>query len=68
MLELGYVPLVTAANARIMTSAQPGSPVIPESPPGRLRLTAAAALHRLATRLDRGAPVPAATYRTRPAA
>jgi hypothetical protein len=51
-----------------MTSAQPGSPVIPELPPGRLRLTVAAALHRLATRLDRGTPVPAATYRTRPAA
>jgi hypothetical protein len=63
MLELGYVPLVTAVNSDHMRSALPGSPVIPEVPPGRARLLVAAALHRLASRLDRGAPA----YRTRPA-
>ena len=64
MQELGYVPLVTAASRDLMHSALPGSPVIPEVPPGRARLAAAAALHRLASRLDPGAPA----YRPRPAA
>ena len=64
MLELGYVPLVTAVNARLMRSAQPDSPVVTDVPPSRARLLVAAALHRLASRLDRGAPA----YRTQPAA
>lgn len=55
MQELAFVPLATAANARLMSSALPDSPVVPPPPPGRARLAAAAALHRLATSLDHGA-------------
>jgi hypothetical protein len=54
MQELALVPLVIATDARRMKSALPHSPVVPERPPGRVRLTAAAALHRLAARLDPG--------------
>jgi hypothetical protein len=67
MQELAIVPLVTAAHARTMNSALPDSPVIPERPPGRARLVAAAALHRLAARLDPGV-VPQPRYRARPLA
>ncbi|WP_250004302.1 hypothetical protein [Actinoplanes sp. M2I2] len=48
-----------------MHSALPNSPTVPERPPGRARRAAAAALHRLATRLDRGA-VPKPAYRAQP--
>lgn len=54
MLELGFIALVNNANTSLASSALPNSPVVPERPPGRLRLFTADALHRLATRLDRG--------------
>ena len=67
MQELALVPLVTATNVRLMNSALPDSPVAPQRPPGRARLAAAAALHRLATRLDPSS-VPQPRYRVRPLA
>jgi hypothetical protein len=54
MQELGLVPLVNSASTSLDRSALPDSPVVPDRPPGRLRLLTAGALHRLATRLDRG--------------
>ncbi|HEY0000491.1 MAG TPA: hypothetical protein VGB74_08555 [Actinoplanes sp.] len=54
MQELSMLPLIHRASTRISHSALPDSPVIVEQPPGRLRLLTADALHRLATRLDRG--------------
>jgi hypothetical protein len=54
MQELGLIPLVNGASHRFIHSARPDSPVVPDRPPGRLRLLTAGALHRLATRLDRG--------------
>jgi hypothetical protein len=55
MQELGMIVLLrSGASTRISHSALPHSPVVPDRPPGRLRLHAAGALHRLADRLDRG--------------
>jgi hypothetical protein len=54
MQELGLTPLVNGASTSLGSSALPDSPVVPARPPGRLRLLTAAALHRLATSLDRG--------------
>jgi hypothetical protein len=54
MEELGLVPLVNGVFARFGHSALPDSPVVPDRPPGRLRLLTAGALHRLAARLDGG--------------
>jgi hypothetical protein len=59
MQALGLVPLVKGAHTRLMRSALPGSPVVPDRPPGRLRVLAARSLRRLATRLDHGQPRPA---------
>lgn len=65
MQELILVQLATAAHVRLMNSALPDSPVVVQRPPGRARLAAAAALHRLAARLDRGSALPP-HYRVRP--
>jgi hypothetical protein len=54
MQQLPMIPLVEGAHTRLMHSALPCSPVVPDRPPGRLRLLTAGALHRLAARLDRG--------------
>ena len=54
MQELGLVPLVNGALTRVSHSALPDRPVVPDGPPGRLRLLTAGALHRLAARLDGG--------------
>ena len=54
MQELGLIPLVNGDNERFVRSALPDSPVVPDRGPGRLRLGAAGALHRLAFRLDGG--------------
>lgn len=54
MQELALIPLVKGADTRLMHSALPCNPAVPDRPPGRLRLLAAGVLHRLATRLDRG--------------
>jgi hypothetical protein len=63
------IPLVKGAGTRLMHSALPCSPVVPDRPPGRLRLLIAGVLHRLAARLDRGFLTPAADSGTaRPAA
>lgn len=63
------IPLVKGAGTRLMHSALPCSPVVPDRPPGRLRLLIAGVLHRLAARLDRGLLTPAADGGTaRPAA
>ncbi|WP_328474076.1 hypothetical protein OHA21_14195 [Actinoplanes sp. NBC_00393] len=51
MIEL-ILPLVRPAATRISHSALPDAPVVPEAPPGRLRLGAAGLLRRTATRLD----------------
>ena len=56
MQELGLTPLMNGAATSLSRSALPDSPVVADRPPGRLRLLAAGALHRLATRLDRGHP------------
>jgi hypothetical protein len=67
MQELALVPLVTASHVRSMSSALPDSPVVAQRPPGRARLAAAAALHRLATHLDPSSvPQPQPHYRARP--
>ncbi|GGN12151.1 hypothetical protein FHR83_003543 [Actinoplanes campanulatus] len=58
MLELPMIPLVKGASTRLMRSALPCSPVVPVRPPGRLRLLAAGVLHRLATHLAQGLPMP----------
>jgi hypothetical protein len=54
MQELPLIPLVKGAGTRLMHSALPCSPAVLDRPPGRLRLTVAGMLHRLATRLDKG--------------
>jgi len=54
MHELAMLPLIHRSATSISHSALPDSPVVPDRSPGRLRLTTAAALHRLATRLDQG--------------
>ena len=59
MQELGLIPLVTGLVTRVSYSALPDSPVVPDQPPGRLRLLTASALHRLAVRLDGGSTDPA---------
>jgi hypothetical protein len=56
MHHLGLIPLVNGAATRVIHSALPDSPVVPDRPPGRLRLLTAGALHRLAIRLDGGRP------------
>jgi hypothetical protein len=61
MQELGLSPLVNGAFTSLSHSARPDSPVAPDRPPGRLRLLAADALHRLASRLDRGQLAPLGT-------
>ena len=48
------IPMVEGPDTRLMRSALPCSPAVPDRPSGRLRLLAAAALHRLASRLDGG--------------
>jgi hypothetical protein len=69
MQELPLIPLVKGAGTRLMHSALPCSPVVPDRPPGRLRLLIAGVLRRLAARLDRGLLAPAADIGTaRPAA
>ncbi|MFC7274223.1 hypothetical protein ACFQS1_09550 [Paractinoplanes rhizophilus] len=52
MQELGLIALFSDAATKMSHSALPDSPVIPERPPGRLRVRTAGALHRLADRLD----------------
>jgi len=54
MQDLIVMPLVSGVHTRVSHSALPGSPVVPDRRPGRLRLRTARALHRLATRLDAG--------------
>jgi hypothetical protein len=54
MQELSLIPMVKGTGSRLMHSALPCSPVVPDRPPGRLRLLLAGVLHRLAARLDRG--------------
>jgi hypothetical protein len=56
MQELGLTPLYGGALGQEARSALPHSPVVPDADftPGPLRLFAAAALRRLATRLDHG--------------
>ena len=54
MQELPLIPLVKGASTRLMHSALPCSPTVPERPPGRLQLRIARLLHRLATRLEQG--------------
>jgi hypothetical protein len=56
MQELGMLPLINGDATRVIHSALPDSPIVPERPPGRLRLRAAAALHGLAARLDGQGP------------
>jgi hypothetical protein len=69
MTELPMIPLVKGANTRLMRSALPCSPVVPERPPGRLRLFGAETLRRLAARLDRGLSTQAGPgHLTRPVA
>jgi len=65
MTELGLVALVNGAATRLLASARPDSPVIPDPPPGHLRLLTAGALHRLADRLVGGPPPPARSAATR---
>ena len=64
MQPLAMILLVDDANTRLMRSALPGSPVVPERPPGRLRLFTAKALRSIATRLDRGHLTPVSVVRT----
>jgi len=59
MQALPMIPLVKGAHTRLMRSALPDSPVVPDRPPGRLRLLTAKTLRWLATRLDRGQLTPA---------
>jgi hypothetical protein len=66
MQDLTLMPLVSGVHTRISRSALPESPVVPDRPPGRLRLRAAGALHRLAARLD-GGQLPQLDYRWRDA-
>ncbi|MFI5894434.1 hypothetical protein ACIA5D_30465 [Actinoplanes sp. NPDC051513] len=54
MQELGMISLVNRTAGSLSQSALPNSPVVVERPPGRLRVLAAGALHRLADRLDGG--------------
>jgi hypothetical protein len=54
MQELPLIVLVKGAHTRLMHSALPCAPAVPDLPPGRLQLLIARELHRLATRLDRG--------------
>jgi hypothetical protein len=69
MTELPMIPLVKGANTRLMISALPCSPVVPERPPGRLRLFGAEILRHLAARLDRGLSAqPGTGHTARPAA
>jgi len=58
MAELGMISLVNRTATSVSHSALPHSPVVPERPPGRLRVLAAGALHHLADRLDGGRPRP----------
>jgi hypothetical protein len=68
MQELPMIALVKGAHTRLMHSALPCSPAVPDRPPGRLRLLTAGVLHRLAARLDRGHLTQAGDGRTpRPA-
>jgi hypothetical protein len=55
MEQLAMILLVNRANTGLINSALPNSPVVPDRPPGRVRLAVAAGLHRLASRLDGGA-------------
>ena len=61
MPELAMILLVNRANTGLIDLALPNSPVVPDRPPGRVRLAVAAGLHRLATRLD-GGTVPQLGY------
>ena len=54
MQDLPMIPLVRGTATRLMHSALPCSPEVPDRPPGWLRLLVAGTLHRLAARLDRG--------------
>lgn len=54
MQELPLIPLVKGTHTRLMHSALPCSPTVPDRPPGRPQSLIARVLHRLATRLDRG--------------
>jgi hypothetical protein len=54
MQDLSVMPLVAGVHTRISHSALPDSPVVPDRPPGRLRLHLAGALFRLAAHLDGG--------------
>ena len=64
MQELPLIPLVKGAHTRLMHSALPCNPAVPDRPPGRLQLLIAQELHRLATRLDRGLATQAGDDRT----
>jgi hypothetical protein len=54
MQDLTVLPLASGVHTRVSHSALPESPVVPDRPPGRLRLRTAAALHSLAARLAGG--------------
>ena len=62
MQDLTVMPLACGLHTRISHSALPDSPLVPDRPPGRLRLRLAGALHRLAARLD-GGPLGQPEYR-----
>ena len=57
MHELALIPTVTGTGTRLMDSALPGSPQVPEHPPGQLRSLVGKALHQLVARLDRDHPI-----------
>jgi hypothetical protein len=54
MHDLSVMPLACGLHTRVSRSALPDSPVVPDRPPGRLRLRTADVLYRLAARLDGG--------------
>jgi hypothetical protein len=54
MLDLAMIPLTHSTAGHVAHSALPHSPVVPDRPPGSVRLRTADTLRRLAARLDRG--------------
>jgi hypothetical protein len=62
MQDLVVMPLACGLDTRVSRSALPESPMVPDRPPGRVRLRTATALRRLAARLD-GGRLPHSEYR-----
>jgi len=59
MQELALIPMVNGASTRLMDSALPGSPQVPEHSLGRLRSLVGEVLHHLVARPEREHPIEA---------